>query len=81
MISKFGETTNKYKCFLGTDRSLEQIDWTELEKEFEWETLKSFWQNREVKALLMDFAVALLLLAASGYDVGLDIKLAHQYIG
>ena len=29
----------------------------------------------------MDFAVALLLLAASGYDVGLDIKLAHQYIG
>ena len=68
-------------CFLGTDRSLEQIDWTELKKEFEGKTWKSFWQEREKKALLLDFAVALLLLAASGYDVGLDYILADQYIG
>ena len=72
---------NKLTCFLGTDRSLQRIDWTELKEEFEWETLKSFWQEREVKALLLDLAVALLLLAASGFDVGLDYKLADQYIG
>jgi hypothetical protein len=72
---------NKHTCFLGTDRSLQRIDWTELKEEFEWETLKSFWLEREKKALLLDFAVALLLLAASGYDVGLDYILADKYIG
>ena len=85
LLSTNSNLFEKYRlhtfCFLGTDRTLDQIDWTELEKEFEWETLKSFWQEREVKAILMDFAVALFLLAASGFDVGMDIKLAHQYIG
>ena len=65
---------------LGTDRSLEQIDWTELDKEFEWKTIKSSWQNREWKALLLCIFIALLLFGASGYDVGIDYDLGIKYL-
>ena len=65
---------------LGADRSLEQIDWTELEKEFGFETLKSSWQNREWKSLLLCIFIALLLFAASGSDVGIDYDLGIRYL-
>lgn len=64
----------------GTDRSLGQIDWTELEKEFEFETMKSSWQNRKWKDLLLCIFIALLLFAASGYDVGIDYDLGIRYL-
>ena len=64
----------------GTERSLEQIDWTELEKEFEWKAIKSTWKNREWKALLLCIFIALLLFAASGYDVGIDYDLGIRYL-
>ena len=46
-----------------------------------FETLKSFWQNRELTALLLSIFVALLLFAASGFDQGIDFDLAGRYIG
>ena len=59
---------------------MDQIDWTELEKEFEVKTFKSFWQNRGLTAQLLSIFVALLLFAASGFDQGIDFDLAGRYL-
>ena len=42
--------------------------------------MKSSWQNREWKALLLCIFIALLLFAASGYDVGIDYDLGIKYL-
>ena len=63
----------------GTDRDLEEIDWSELKEESK--SPKTYWKNLGWGAILKLFFTALILgLAPSGFDLYKDTRLAIVYL-